>query len=96
MPSPISQSLSCAMFYFQDFGAHVADPFAASSPVALEVMNILKLFIQMHPIPAEVECTRYQHMVCKLPHSPTSLFPSAASAKVPSMLCLPNKSPAAE
>ena len=32
----------------------MSDPFAAASPVALEVMNILKLFIQMHPIPEEV------------------------------------------
>ena len=49
----LHQSLFSLLF-LQDFGAHVSDPFAASSPVALEVMNILKLFIQMHPIPTEV------------------------------------------
>jgi hypothetical protein len=35
------------------FGGHYSDPFAAASPVAFEIMNILKLFIQMQSLPPE-------------------------------------------
>ena len=36
-----------------NFGGHYFEPFAAATPMAFEVMNCMKLFIQMQPIPIQ-------------------------------------------